>query len=295
MKNKSILIVSEKGKEVRSITVNFFTVFIPLVFIACGFAAFFIPSNLFKLKAAEQFQKKDLGAQNEILHQRFLSTLKVLSRAVEQINKLDVKKDKVAALISTGKGAETPNPQAAEYAGTNDSTSASMYAGMNSAALLEHVSRQDSIVSAFAARMKAGTNPFENIPVCKPVTADARISRNFGENIDPFTGQKKWHYGIDFAASPGTPVIATASGYMARIESDEVWGKRVVIDHGDGIITVYAHLGTVRVAPGRRVKRGDIVGYIGLSGLTTGPHVHYEIWRNGTALDPETFFFPLSE
>lgn len=206
---------------------------------------------------------------------------------MEQINKLDVKKDKVAALISTGKGAETPNRHAAEYTST--------YAGMNSAALLEHVSRQDSIVSAFAARMKTGTNPFENIPVCKPVVADAQISRTFGENIDPFTGQKKWHYGIDFAAAPGTPVIATASGYMARIENDDVWGKRVVIDHGDGIITVYAHLGTVRLAPGRRVKRGDIVGYIGLSGLTTGPHVHYEIWRNGTALDPETFFFPLSE
>ncbi|MGA2506964.1 MAG: M23 family metallopeptidase [Chitinispirillaceae bacterium] len=290
MKNKSILLISQSGRPVRSIKINFLTVFFPAVFIASGFAAYFIPSNLFKIKSDERQQKKELTAQNEILHQRFFSTLKVLSRANEQINLLDAKKDMVSALIGPVKDVEAQNRPTPV-----SRNAAAEYAGMNTTELLDHVNRQDSIVSAFAARTNNGVNPFEYLPVCKPVTAaDARLSRPFGENRDPFTGEKKWHYGIDLAAAPGTPVIATASGYVARIENDEVWGKRVVIDHGAGISTVYAHLGGVKLSSDRRVKRGDIVGYIGISGHTTGPHVHYEIWRNGTALDPEAFFFPLS-
>jgi len=282
MKNKSVLIVSQSGKPVRSITINFFTVFFPLLFIACGFAAYFIPSDLFRVKAAEQHQKKELVTQNELLHQRFFSTLHMLSNAKEQINEIDAKKESVSALTGTG----------ADEGALSSREEAATYAGIKPAALLMYVCRRDSAVSAFAARAAAGRNPFEQIPVCKPISGASKPTRCFGNTTDPFTGQLKQHYGIDFAAPVGAPVIATASGYVARIENDEVWGKRVVIDHSKGFSTVYAHLGMVNVGRNRRVRRGDIVGYIGISGLTTGPHVHYEIWRNGIAVDPETYFFP---
>ena len=77
-----------------------------------------------------------------------------------------------------------------------------------------------------------------------------------------------------------------------RVEKDAVWGNRIVIAHADSISTVYAHLGTVSTASGRTVKRGEVIGTIGYSGLTTGPHVHYEILKNGVAVDPESFFYP---
>jgi murein DD-endopeptidase MepM/ murein hydrolase activator NlpD len=282
MKHPSVLIVSQNGKPVRSVRIRFLAILFLVLLLVCGLASYIIPANVFRIKSLEQYQKKELGAQNDLLRQRILAALSVLSHVKNQTSLLDMKKEKVAALSSTGAAAGMSCREAAGYAGKEP------------AALFEYICRLDSIVSAFAVRTAGRTNPFENIPVCKPVSWDTRISRRFGENRDPFTGKTKLHEGIDIAAPSGTPVTATATGYVVSIENDEVWGKRVVVNHGNGISTVYAHLGSVATGRGRPVKRGGVIGYIGYSGLTTGPHVHYEIRRNGVALDPETFFFPSS-
>jgi murein DD-endopeptidase MepM/ murein hydrolase activator NlpD len=287
MKSASFLIVSQNGKPVRSVKVNVFIIVIPVLFLALGIAAYFIPPDIFRLKQAEQIQKKQLRAKNKLLHERFLSTLSVLSSAREQITKIEAQKESVAALTGTGEAVEgrhqrkAPRGQVYPY-----------YANVKPAALYAHFCSRDSTVSVFAAPAPLGANPFERIPVCRPVSAGAVLSRRFGMNLDPFTGLRKQHNGVDFAAPAGTPVIATASGYVARIEVSELWGKRVVIEHGNGLSTVYAHLGTVSAGRGRAVKRGAVIGAIGISGLTSGPHVHYEVWKYGDALDPEELFFP---
>ncbi|MBN2189536.1 MAG: M23 family metallopeptidase [Chitinispirillaceae bacterium] len=287
MKSASFLIVSQNGKSVRSVKVNLFLVFIPVVFIAIGIAAYFIPQDIFRLKQAEQIQRKQLRAQNKLLHERFLSALRVLSSAKEQITKIEEQKESVAALNGTaGAGGgrhlrKSPRVHAQPY-----------YVNVKPAALYAHFCSRDSTVSAFAALAPRGGNPFERIPVCRPVSAGAVLSRRFGMNLDPFTGVRKQHNGVDFAAPSGTPVIATASGHVSSIENSEIWGKKVVINHGAGLSTVYAHLGTVSAGRGRAVKRGAVIGTIGVSGLTSGPHVHYEVWKYGTALDPEELFFP---
>jgi murein DD-endopeptidase MepM/ murein hydrolase activator NlpD len=109
---------------------------------------------------------------------------------------------------------------------------------------------------------------------------------------DPFTGDLKDHKGIDFSAKRGTPVIATASGVVDLVENHKYWGNRIRIKHRYGFSSVYAHLGTVNVRMDQKVKKGDEIGTIGLSGLTIGPHLHYEIRRHGTLIDPENYFFP---
>jgi murein DD-endopeptidase MepM/ murein hydrolase activator NlpD len=283
MNNKSFLIVSQDGTPVRRVKINFITIVLPVVFIAVGVAAFFIPPDMFRLKNADLQQKKELQAQNSVLRENFFSTLKVLNHAKDQIIGAETKQVKLAAL--TGR---QPNP------GEKPQKEPDL-SHVNPSAWLDHLCARDSVVSAFATRILPGKNPFENLPVCKPVLANAVVSRCFGLSIDPFTGQNKPHNGIDFTAPVGTPVIAAASGYIARIESSEFWGKRVVIDHGNGISTVYAHLGSVAARAGRAVKRGAVIGTVGISGITSGPHVHYEVWKNGTALDPEEYFFPASK
>lgn len=289
MKNKSFLIVSKDGRPVRRVKINFFTVFLTVVFIGLGTAAYFIPANMFRLQTTELKQKKELRAQNSQLHERFPSTLRVLNRAKEQIDSIEAKKESVAALTGTaGIKDRTDRPDAPRE------RSSPAYSDVKPASLYAHLCSRDSAVSAFAASVPQGKNPFEYIPVCKPVQSGAVLSRGFGPSMDPFTGQKKQHNGVDFAAPTGTPVIATASGYVARVEAAAIWGKRLVIEHGNGLSTVYAHLGSVCAGRGRSVKRGAVIGYIGLSGLASGPHVHYEIWRNSTALDPEEVFFPSS-
>ncbi len=114
-------------------------------------------------------------------------------------------------------------------------------------------------------------------------------SRGFGMKHDPFTGYKQMHRGIDIANHTGTPVIATADGKIKVSSSQAGMGKYVTIDHGYGFQSRYGHLSSRNVKRGQKVKRGDIIGYMGSTGYSTGPHLHYEVIRNGKFLDPRKY------
>ena len=113
--------------------------------------------------------------------------------------------------------------------------------------------------------------------------------RGFGIHTDPFTGYRRLHRGLDIANNTGTPVVATADGKVSSVGKVGRMGNMIVIEHGYGLKTKYGHLSKFAVKPGQRVKRGDIIGYMGDTGYSTGPHLHYETWRNGRALDPSGF------
>jgi len=108
----------------------------------------------------------------------------------------------------------------------------------------------------------------------------------FGSRIDPFTGKKAFHYGIDIAASFGNPIVATADGFVSHVKREKIGGNTVIISHGGGFTTVYCHLSKYAVKAGQRIKRYDVVGYVGQTGKALGPHVHYEVRRNGKAVNP---------
>lgn len=114
-------------------------------------------------------------------------------------------------------------------------------------------------------------------------------SRGYGMKFDPFTGYKQFHRGLDVAASTGTPIIAPADGRVKEIGTYGGLGKLIVIDHGYGFVTRYGHLSKFNVKRGQQVKRGDLIGKIGSTGYSTGPHLHYEVWRNGKVLNPKEF------
>jgi len=113
--------------------------------------------------------------------------------------------------------------------------------------------------------------------------------RGFGMKDDPFTGYRRLHRGLDIANNVGTPVIATADGVVRSTGKVGRLGNMIAIDHGYGFVTRYGHLSKFAVKPGQKVSRGDILGYMGSTGYSTGPHVHYETWRNGKALNPNDF------
>lgn len=112
------------------------------------------------------------------------------------------------------------------------------------------------------------------------------MSSPFGRRSDPFTGRTSWHGGIDFAGKENSNVVATGAGVVVHSAPRSGFGKLVEIDHGDGLITRYAHLNSFVAAKGDIVKRGDVVGLMGCTGRCTGPHVHYEVLINGRAVDP---------
>jgi len=112
------------------------------------------------------------------------------------------------------------------------------------------------------------------------------ITDSFGERLDPFSGEGAFHTGVDVASDYGAPVHATADGVVTTAENHAGYGRLVVVDHGFGITTWYAHLSSFAAVAGARVKRGQVVGYTGISGRSTGPHVHYEVRMNNAPINP---------
>jgi murein DD-endopeptidase MepM/ murein hydrolase activator NlpD len=106
---------------------------------------------------------------------------------------------------------------------------------------------------------------------------------------DPFTGYKQMHRGIDIANHSGTPIIATADGVVRDTSRVAGMGRLITIDHGFGFKTRYGHLSEITVKNGQRVKRGDVVGLMGSTGYSTGPHLHYEVLRNGQFINPTKY------
>ena len=112
------------------------------------------------------------------------------------------------------------------------------------------------------------------------------ITDSFGERLDPFSGEGAFHTGVDVATDYGAPVHATADGIITIAGDHAGYGRLVVIDHGFGISTWYAHLSAFSAVAGARVKRGEVIGYTGISGRSTGPHVHYEVRMNNAPVNP---------
>lgn len=121
-----------------------------------------------------------------------------------------------------------------------------------------------------------------------PVPDGVRAS-GFGWRNDPFTGQPALHEGIDFVASPGTPILAAAPGIVLSAERHPEYGNVVDIDHGDDLVTRYAHAATLLVKPGEFVRRGQQIAIVGATGRATGPHLHFEVRLKGVPQNPERF------
>lgn len=122
------------------------------------------------------------------------------------------------------------------------------------------------------------------VPTLWPVIG--RITGSFGERLDPFSGEGAFHTGVDISSDYGDGVRAGGDGVVTHAEEHAGYGRLVVVDHGFGVATWYGHLSSFSVAPGMRVRRGDLIGYVGVSGRTTGPHVHYEVRINGAPVNP---------
>lgn len=132
------------------------------------------------------------------------------------------------------------------------------------------------------------------IPAIQPVSNRDldRIASGFGMRIDPVYGTVKMHKGLDFTAPQGTPIYATGNGTIEVAgQTGDGFGNHVVINHGYGYETLYGHMYKVKVKVGEKVKRGEVIGWVGSSGKSTGPHCHYEVHINGQEVDPVYFFY----
>jgi murein DD-endopeptidase MepM/ murein hydrolase activator NlpD len=123
------------------------------------------------------------------------------------------------------------------------------------------------------------------LPTGLPVES-GYISSGFGSRVDPFTGSEEPHEGLDLAAAPGTPVLAAATGIVSYADHGGSYGMLVEITHGGGYVTRYAHNASILVQPGETVRQGDTIALLGSTGRSTGPHLHFEVLRDGEPVDP---------
>lgn len=118
---------------------------------------------------------------------------------------------------------------------------------------------------------------------------EGRVASSFGERLDPFNGEGEFHTGIDIDAPFGTPVRAAADGIVAKAGMDGGYGRRIELDHGHDLATLYGHLSSISVLVGQHVDRGQVIGYVGQSGRATGPHLHYEVRVHNVAVNPHKY------
>jgi murein DD-endopeptidase MepM/ murein hydrolase activator NlpD len=228
-------------------------------------------------------------SEREALKQQFQTLETKVSRANVKLNSLQTLAAEVAVTYGFGNGRRqqfTPdllNLARQSSAASGEDGDGSLYA-LNA---LKTVSL-NSVGGRISPSSFPGMIDDPNaIPAIWPV--HGRITAGFGQRMDPFSGEDAFHPGVDIADGFGTDVVATGDGLVIEAEPDAGYGRSIMIDHGDGITTRYAHLSRIFVVVGEQVKQGEIIGAIGMSGRTTGPHLHYEVRILGTPVNPGRF------
>lgn len=198
-----------------------------------------------------------------------------------------------------------PIPSSVRKAGFGGTERYAKLEGYKNSDIIKSTSRKlDLISSQLYVQSKSFDEVFElakrkeeliaSIPAIQPISNKdlRRIGSYYGYRTDPFYKVSKFHEGIDFTAPIGTEIYATGDGVVKTIEySRRGYGNMIIINHGFGYETVYAHMSKMNIKAGQKVKRGQVIGFVGNTGKSTAPHVHYEVRKNGTTVDPINFFF----
>jgi murein DD-endopeptidase MepM/ murein hydrolase activator NlpD len=197
-----------------------------------------------------------------------------------------------------------PVPDSARAKLTEQKKELDKVSGMNDEALSQTIANTLNNISARIAYqvdsykgieklINNQENKLASIPAIQPVSNKdlTRVASGFGYRIHPIYGIPKMHNGLDFTATQGTPVYATGDGVVKEAEFGSGFGNNIVINHGYGYETLYGHLVRMKVRRGQRVQRGQVIGWVGSTGASTGPHCHYEVHINGRPVDPVYFFY----
>jgi len=199
----------------------------------------------------------------------------------------------------------SPIPEEERKAGFKDANRYKALEGYDNSQLVSNTTKridvlqkelavQSKSLDAILQMAKTKDKLLAAIPAIQPVKNEnlkAMVS-GFGYRTDPFTKVRKMHEGMDFTAKTGTPIYATGDGVVARADNTASgYGNHIVIRHGFGYETLYGHLSKYKCRAGQSVKRGDIIGYVGSTGRSEGPHLHYEVHKNGKVVNPLNFYY----
>jgi len=269
-------------------------------FIAAAFVtAVFISFIAFKFVGSPS--EKMLGIENERLMDRYREMNETVKDLQKQMKELENRDNSVYRSIFEA----SPIPDSARAKELEERIERETIQGMKDRELLLSIV---NTLNNLSSRVKAQTTSYNEIdklvnnkelllshtPAIQPVSNKDlnRLASGFGRRIDPIYKTVKMHAGLDFAAPQGTPIYATADGKVTTSgNTANGYGNHVVIIHGYGYETLYGHMVRVKARSGENVKRGEVIGWVGSTGKSTGPHCHYEVHKNGQRINPVYFFY----
>lgn len=255
----------------------------------------------FAYKFLESPREKKLERENMYLllqHEILTKRLELVASVLEDVQKRD---DDIYRVIFEAEPI-SDNIRKAGYGGVNHYMKLEGYD--NSELIIEATKKLDKLSKQLYIQSKSYDEVFKMaksksvmlsaIPAIQPISnADlTRLASGFGYRTHPIYKIQHLHTGMDFSASTGTEIYATGNGSVITADAESRgYGNHVVINHGYGYQTLYAHMSRFAVRPGQKVKRGDVIGYVGSTGTSTAPHLHYEVVKNGEKINPVNFFY----
>jgi murein DD-endopeptidase MepM/ murein hydrolase activator NlpD len=193
--------------------------------------------------------------------------------------------------IRVGKQYSKIDPQQFAYTRTNELME---QVSKTVQSLSNRVKAQQSSYDTLERMVKAKEKMLTSIPAIQPVSNKTleKLASGFGYRIDPIYKMPKMHTGLDFTAAQGTPIYATGDGVVSTAGFDDGgYGNHIIINHGYGYETLYGHMVRIKARRGDKVLRGEVIGWVGNTGKSTGPHCHYEVIKNGNKINPIHFFY----
>lgn len=246
-------------------------------------------------------KEKSLRQKNEAIQEDYELLNKKVAQLQVQLAELEKRDNEVYRSIFEA----NPIPDSARARQMVQQYEEQLVSRMNDVELARSI---EASIRNLSARLETQRNSYKQIegfiknkedllastPAIQPVSNKdlKRLASGFGHRIDPIYKMTKFHAGLDFSAPQGTPIYASAKGTVVTAgNTGNGYGNHVVIKHGYGYETLYAHMYKIKARRGEKVQRGQIIGYVGSTGKSTGPHLHYEVHRNGVPVDPIYYFY----
>jgi len=263
--------------------------------LASGMIFFFIFLQFF-----DPPQTKRLKRQNEQLLSQYNLMNKDFEKVTKVLEDIQNRDDNIYRVIFEAE----PIPSSVRMAGFGGANRYSKLEELDNSELIINTTKKLDILSkqvfvqakSYDEVAKMALNKekmIASMPSIMPVSNNdlKRTASGWGMRIHPIYKIPRFHYGMDFTAVTGTDVFATGIGVVKEASRETGYGNRVVIDHGFGFETFYAHLSKINIKVGQKVNRGDIIGYVGSTGTSTAPHLHYEVSKNGEKVNPQNYYF----
>lgn len=246
-------------------------------------AGAFSPHLFFKSLAQAQVVS-DLERENERLRDETKRYGETLERIAERVRTVESMADRLASAVGVG-AAGAGGPVGTALVPTPSRPGREFDAEMDD--LKRRAEQIDASIETLEEAWQERLRILNSTPTLLPV--EGYLSDGFGWRKDPFSGEREFHRGLDIVAPTGTPILAPADGLVTAAGRMSGYGKAIHLSHGAGLGSRFGHLSEILVKPGQRVRRGDVIGRIGSTGRSTGPHLHYEIFRAGRPVDPRSF------